>query len=201
MFFCAPDGVGTSGLLISSPMFYQLSHPVTPVDLFHCFLFLFCFSCSVCVCMYVCVIVCMRVYMHYTGMCTYGPAFSSFFVSLFYVLPFFLSVLICIVFLPCCLSAFSVFLLFPFFLPASSFSFCLSSFLSFFNCFYHLRMSLWWSLCDLYSSLSRWSCRRRLGSLLLCTCSMCDINSSAITSHCLLVCHSRFWLSVCRGLY
>ena len=31
-FSCAPDagGIGTSGLLISSPALYQLSHPVTP---------------------------------------------------------------------------------------------------------------------------------------------------------------------------
>ena len=47
----------------------------------------------------------------------------------------------------------------------------------------------WWSLCTLYLSHARWSYRRRLGSLLLCACSMCGVNcSSAITSHCLLIC-------------
>ena len=51
-----------------------------------------------------------------------------------------------------------------------------------------LRMSSWWSLCTLYSSHTRWSYRRRFGSLLLCACSMCDVNSwSAVTSHCLLI--------------
>ena len=37
-------------------------------------------------------------------------------------------------------------------------------------------MSPWWSLCrpTLYSSHARWSYRRRLGSLLLWACSMCD---------------------------
>ena len=44
-----------------------------------------------------------------------------------------------------------------------------------------LRMSApWWSLsCTLYSSHARWSYRRRLGSLLLWACSMCDVNSSS----------------------
>ena len=49
-------------------------------------------------------------------------------------------------------------------------------------------MSPWWSFCTLYLSHARWSYRRRLGSLLFCACSMCDINcSNAITSHCLLI--------------
>ena len=33
--FCAPGGVRTSGLWISSPMLYQLNHPVTPVSDLH----------------------------------------------------------------------------------------------------------------------------------------------------------------------
>ena len=54
-----------------------------------------------------------------------------------------------------------------------------------------LRMSPCWSLCTLYLSKARWSYRRRLGSLLLCACSMSDVNcSSAIASHCVLaVCY------------
>ena len=46
------------------------------------------------------------------------------------------------------------------------------------------RMSPWWSWCTLYLSHVRRSYRRRLGSLLLCACWMCDVNcSSAVTSH------------------
>ena len=45
----------------------------------------------------------------------------------------------------------------------------------------------WWRLWTLYSSHARWSCLRRLRSLLLCACSVRDVNcSSAITSRFLL---------------
>ena len=54
------------------------------------------------------------------------------------------------------------------------------------------RMSPWWNLCTLYLLHARWSYHRRLGSLLLYACSMCDINClSAITSHCLLILQKR----------
>ena len=40
---------------------------------------------------------------------------------------------------------------------------------------------------DIRRMHTRWSCHRRLGSLMQCASSMCDVNcSSAITSHCLL---------------
>ena len=60
-------------------------------------------------------------------------------------------------------------------------------------------MSPWWSLCTMYVSHVRRSYRRRLGSLLVCACSMCDVHcSNAITSHCLFILYfivglSQWW--------
>ena len=49
----------------------------------------------------------------------------------------------------------------------------------------------------LYSAHARWSYHKRLGSLFLCVCSMCDVNClSAITSHRLLI-HAPFTFQTC----